>query len=215
MHAQRNERFSFHPAKTLCSGEGGLVTTRSYKLYERLLLFRNNGITKSDKDPLWVYLVHDLTGNYHIHELGAAMGLSQLKNIETHLAKRRELVRYYRKVFKDIEEVKLPDPSYDLLSSHNLFVVEIDFEKLGQSRDEIMKAFRKLHIQTQVHFIPLYHHPYFKKHYSFKKEDFPFTEAYYSKALSLPLFSHMTFEEIDRVKSAFLEIFKTSKISHG
>lgn len=191
--------FSFHPAKSICMGEGGAVTTKSKAYYEKLLLFRNNGIVKTpDHDP-WAYDVMDLTDNHNVTEFQATLGLSQLSKIESFLKQRRTLVRRYKEHLNEVEHLTLLTDQYDAHSAHNLFPIQIDFEALGVSRKELMLELKSLGVLTQVHFIPLYHHPYFKKHYDFNRASFPNMERYYERTLSFPLYSHLKIEEVDFV----------------
>lgn len=191
--------FSFHPAKTLCMGEGGAVMTNDLKLYERLLLFRNNGIVKDPEALPWVYEVHDNTTNANVTDFAAALGSSQLRKLEFFLQKRKQCVEIYRSYLKKTPYITLPTTRYELLAAHNLFVIEVDFESAGWTRAELMEALKEQSIATQVHFIPLYHHPYFKKHFSFDPADFPQMERYYRKALSLPLYAHLRPDQIQKV----------------
>lgn len=191
--------FSFHPAKTICMGEGGAVTTQDHSLYQRLLLYRNNGIVKHEQDLPWMYHVEDLTTNAHVTELSAALGLSQLKRIDSFLEKRRALVQRYREHLQEVQEITFSPKAYDIFSSHNILTLEIDFEAVGQKREFLMKALLENKIATQVHYIPLYRHPYFKRRFSFSLDAFPNQERYYSKALTLPLYSHLSLSQVDEI----------------
>jgi len=204
--------FSFHPAKTICMGEGGLVTTKDEEYYKRLLLFRNNGIIKKKEHAPWYYEVVDLTNNYNVTDLSASLGLSQLKKVDLFLEHRRKLVQRYREHLGELKHLSLFSEEYDANSSHNLLVTQIDFETYGTSRKEIVLKLREKGIGTQVHFIPLYKHPYFKTHFSFSEEAFPSSERYYERALSLPLFSHLTFEEVDQVCTSLSQCLNSKSI---
>ncbi len=204
--------FSFHPAKTICMGEGGLVTTKDEEYYKRLLLFRNNGIIKKKEDDPWYYEIVDLTNNYNVTDISASLGLSQLKKVDLFLEHRRKLVQRYREQLGELKHISLFSEKYDAHSSHNLFVTQIDFEAYGTTRKEVMLKLREEGIGTQVHFIPLYKHPYFKTHFSFKEEAFPCTESYYERALSLPLFSHLSFEEVDRVCASLAQCLNSKSV---
>lgn len=173
--------FSFHPSKTITTGEGGLVTTNDAKLAERLRLFRNNGLVDHHAQAA--------TGNFHMTDIGAALGLSQMVRTNTIIKKRRALVRTYRKLLADMLHVTpLPDTT-DAHSSHHLFVVLIDFEKLKKERASVREALREAGVGTQVHYRPLYDHPLFR---SPEESQFPGSRSYYSKALSLPLYYNLT-----------------------
>lgn len=197
--------FSFHPAKTICTGEGGLVTTNNYSYYEKLKLYRNNGIIKETYSDPWVYEVHDLTTNAHFTEFQAALGLSQLKRIDSFLEKRKAHVQLYRQTLKH-PAISFLDESFDLFSAHNLLPVFFDWEALHISRAEFMMHLKQEGIGTQVHFIPLYHHPYFKQHFSFRTSRYPHMEMFYRKELSLPLFPHLNIAQIQRICSTILNI---------
>lgn len=204
--------FSFHPAKTICTGEGGIVTTKNEAYYKRLLLFRNNGIIKKEGSDPWFYEIVDLTNNYNVTDITASLGLSQLKKVDLFLEHRRKLVQRYRKHLGELEHLSLFPEDYDAQSSHNLFVTQIDFEAYGMTRKEVMLKLSEEGIGSQVHFIPLYKHPYFKTHFSFKEDAFPFTEHYYEKALSLPLFSHLTLQEVDQVCASLNKCLNSKSI---
>ena len=203
--------FSFHPAKTITTGEGGMVTTNSQEFDRLLRLFRNNGI---ERDPLYVeevaypgyYEVLDVTSNYHFTEFQAALGLSQLKRLPEFVEKRRSLVRRYRELLKNVPHLKMLTAEFDEMSAPHLFVVLIDFLKVGMARSELMNALQAKGIGTQVHYIPLYRHPYFKKECGDVKEYFPQTETYYSQALTLPLFYEMEMKDVERVVGTLREM---------
>ncbi len=196
--------FSFHPAKTITTGEGGMVTTNEETLYHRLRLFRNNGIEKEQQylqgEPApWYYEVHDLSGNYNFTEFQAALGLSQMERLDERISKRRDLIKLYRDLLKDIPHIRMFSETYDLHTAYHLCVVQIDFEAYKTNRSEVMQKLREKNIGTQVHYIPLYQHPYFKKMCGEISEYFPETEAYYAQALSLPLYYDLCPEDVERV----------------
>jgi len=124
--------FSFHPAKTITTGEGGMVTTNDPELNRRLRLFRNNGI---ERDPAymqnnagpWFYEVQALTGNYNFTEMQAALGLRQLKQIDQFIKKRQKLLKLYAEKLKDIENVEMLAPKEPMEIAPHLCVVQIDY----------------------------------------------------------------------------------------
>ncbi len=205
--------FSFHPAKTITCGEGGCVTTNNSKYYERLLLYRNNGI-KRNSNPLKGYEVHDLTDNYHLTDFQAALGMSQLYKITPFLQKRRELVSRYRQNLKDEPHITLFTDQYDSISAHNLFVVQIDFDSLSLSKEEFRQKLLDENIGTQVHFIPLYNHPYFIKKFGTINDLFPKMESYYSKALTLPLYFNLSMNQVDQICELLVSIIKKATLNY-
>lgn len=196
--------FSFHPAKTMTTGEGGLVTTQDEELCHRLRLFRNNGIVrdprflKAPPQP-WTYEVCDLTTNTNFVDMQAALGISQLKRLELFIEKRRQLMRTYRELLAPVKEIQLLTSQHDQHTAFHLCVALIDFDARKKSRAEVMTRLKERGIGTQVHYIPLYRHPYFVERWGEIQEFFPHTETYYSRALSLPLFYDMTLGDVERV----------------
>lgn len=193
--------FSFHPVKNITTGEGGMVTTNSEELCHRLRLFRNNGI---ERDPNyleaetitpWYYEVQTLTNNFFMTDFQAALGRSQLRRLNQFLEKKRRLIKLYREKLQGHPAIQMLTDKYDDHSGFHLCVVLIDYEKLRIKREDLMVKLKEKGIGTQVHYIPLYRHPYFRKMYGELVDYFPAMEKYYSQALSLPLFYEM--EESD------------------
>lgn len=197
--------FSFHPVKTITTGEGGMVTTNDPDLYRKLKLFRNSGIVR-DAEHLkegvsapWYYEVQQISGNFHLTEFQAALGLSQLKRLDSFVAKRRALVGYYRSQLAGMEGVGLFNSSYDPQTAYHLMVVQIDFNRFRTSRTEVMEELRRQEIGTQYHYIPLYRQPCYRRLVGCDEELFPAMESYYHSALSIPLFPEMTPNDVERV----------------
>ncbi len=211
--------FSFHPVKNITTGEGGAITTNSKKLYEKLLLYRNHGIEKNKNNILnksiafnskgqvnqWYYEVQEIGFNFRLSDLNCALGLSQLKKIEIFKKKRSDLVLAYHKHLAEINEiVEIVNDFKDKITSWHLFVVRIKFSNLEKSRDFIMKELFKKSIQTQVHYIPIHFHPYYKKKVYEKK--FKGTESYYNKILTLPLHPSMEEKDVKYITNSLKEI---------
>ncbi len=206
--------FSFHPAKILTTGEGGMVTTKDSELYHRLQLFRDNGIERTtpylSEPPIpGYYEVRAITGNFNLTSFQAALGLSQLKRLDTFIAKRRALVKRYRQCLKDVPHVTLFTAEYDARTAFHLFVVQIDFKAYHKTREELMVALKEKGIGSQVHYIPLYRHPVLKKEKS-QELQCPEMEIYYQQALSLPLYFDLTDTDVDRICEELVVLLKTS-----
>jgi UDP-4-amino-4,6-dideoxy-L-N-acetyl-beta-L-altrosamine transaminase len=195
----------------LTTGEGGMVTTRDPELYHRLQLFRNNGIERSapylkEPEAPGYYEVHAITGNFNFTSFQAALGLSQLKKLDGFIAKRRKLVNFYRKHLAQIPHLTLFTDEHDAYSAFHLFVVQIDFEACQTTREKVMQALYEKGIGTQVHYIPLYHHPVFRRDVSQEKLKYPNMELYYQQALSLPLYADLTESDVKRVCKELLAL---------
>lgn len=201
--------FSFHAIKCMTTGEGGMVTTNNEEFYKKLIQFRNNGIvipedTRSDQP--WFYEVREATGNYHMTDFQAALGLSQLSRVDTLITERKEAVEWYWNRLADDERFRLMPGIKDPHTSPHLFVVQIDFEAFGLTRGECMKALKDAGIGTQVHYIPIYRHPVLKNSIGDVSNFFPEMEAYYAQALSLPLFPGIKEKDVERVCAALKKL---------
>ncbi len=196
--------FSFHPAKLITTGEGGLVTTNDAALDHRLRAYRNNGIEKdperlSENPGPWYYEVTNMAGNYNFTDFQAALGLSQLHRINSFIAHRRKVISWYQEYLgSDSPATLLPSLSQPGVSPH-LAVVRIDFEACGITRAEVMRRLKEQGIGSQVHYIPIYSHPFFQKISGNLAEYFPGMETFYSQALSLPLYVTLTEDDVKRV----------------
>lgn len=196
--------FSFHPAKTITTGEGGMVTTNDEELHHRLQIFRNNGIVRDpyflrQNEGPWHYEVVALTSNYNFTEMQAALGLSQLNRIDEFIAKRQDLMRAYKHKLASFEHLSLLTASDDLFVAPHLCVALIDFAAYRTDRSAVMFGLRDRGIGTQLHYIPLYRHPVFADRMGDVSEYFPQMESYYSQALTLPLFYDMTEDDVETV----------------
>jgi UDP-4-amino-4,6-dideoxy-N-acetyl-beta-L-altrosamine transaminase len=203
--------FSFHPVKTITTGEGGAITTNSQKYYEWLLELRSHGITRSpaklSSNPgPWYHEMQTLGFNYRITDIQAALGISQLTKLDFFIARRREIVKKYNAAFKSIRVLTIPYECSEVYSGFHLYVIKFDFEKIAKTRAQVMEHLSKKGIGTQVHYIPVHLQPYYQCHFGYRIGDFPNAENYYSKALSLPLYPTLTEEEQEFVISSIIEI---------
>ena len=184
--------FSFHPVKHVTTGEGGMLTTDSPELYDKLVRLRTHGITK---DPArmqqnpggWYYEMQELGFNYRLSDLQAALGTSQLARAEAGVARRRELARRYDQAFAGTAVRSFPAVSGEGHAYH-LYVVEVD------ERRRVYDELRERQILTQVHYIPVHTMPYYQAT-GFEGGPFPRAEAYAARALSLPMYPGLTDEE--------------------
>jgi UDP-4-amino-4,6-dideoxy-N-acetyl-beta-L-altrosamine transaminase len=199
--------FSFHPVKTITTGEGGAVTTNDPKLYERLKLLRSHGITKDagrlSRNPgPWYYEMQALGFNYRLTDLQAALGLSQLKRLGAFKSRRLEIVRAYNRAFRDLPWLKIPCERDEDRFCYHLYVARLDWTALGRTRAEAMAELRARNVLTQVHYIPVHLQPFYRTTYGTREGQFPAAEAFYEQALSLPLYPAMSDEDVARVVAA-------------
>ena len=196
--------FSFHPVKTITTGEGGAVTTNDLLLYKRLLLLRSHGITK-DPDMLsqnpgpWYYEQQQLGSNFRITDLQCALGLRQLTKLDYFKARRREIVEQYNEALVGLASVQVPYESDGLDSCFHLYVLQVDIDSLGVDRASVMKSLAEKGVGTQVLYIPVHTQPWYRETYGCQEGDCPVAEAYYRKALSLPLYPKMTNDNVAKV----------------
>ncbi len=187
--------FSFHPVKHIATGEGGMVTTDSPELYERLCLYRSHGITR-DPDRLeenhggWYYEMQDLGFNYRLTDMQAALGISQLRRADAGLARRREIADRYDEAFRSLPGVTIPyrDPSVG--HAFHLYVIEVDDKEAdqpGTARKSLYDFLRANGVLAQVHYAPVHLMPYYRQLGS-SPGDLPVAERYYTRCLSLPMF---------------------------
>jgi len=202
--------FSFHPVKIITTGEGGAVCTNNEEFYEKLIIFRQHGIIKDKRDFLnppdgdWYYEMHVLGYNYRLTDIQCALGLSQLKKIERFLKERRKIAKRYMDDFANVKLFDLPIEKEDAKSSWHLFPIKLkDYSK----KAEIFKELREKGIIVQVHYIPVYWHPYYQQ-LGYSKGLCPRAEEFYKRELSIPIFPGLSEEEITYIENTLLEVIK-------
>lgn len=202
--------FSFHPVKTITCGEGGAILTNDAKLYNKLMLFRSHGITRDEK-----LLTHipfngyneqiELGYNYRMTDFQAALGISQLKKIDLFSKRRKEIVNRYNEAFSEIEELTIQKEIKESNTTRHLYIIRINSEKLAANRNEIYKALNAENIGLQVHYIPVYFHPYYKK-LGYEKGLCPNAEALYEEIITIPLYYSLSDEDVDSVIEAVKKV---------
>jgi len=195
--------FSFHPLKHITTGEGGAITTNNIKLYEKLLALRSHGIYKNQdmtvKHGLWYYEMRELGFNYRITDFQCALGISQMKKLDTFIKRRRQIADIYHKAFEGIDCVEIPGASATKRHSYHIYLLKVNFRKIKFSRKKFMEALKNLDVQTQVHYIPIYRQPYYSNRYNLRLQDFRESESYYGRAISIPIYPAMKNIEVAAV----------------
>jgi perosamine synthetase len=185
--------FSFHPVKSITTGEGGVITTNNKEFADRMRMFRSHGITKDAQvmgrknPPAWYQEMQFLGYNYRMTDIQAALGESQLKRLNSFIVARRKLAKRYHTLLKDVSNLVLPleDTVYEQSAWH-LYPIRFS-QSIFHKRDEVFAKLQDAGIGAQVHYIPVYLHPYYKK-LGYKKGLCPNTEAFSASTISIPLF---------------------------
>jgi len=195
--------FSFHPVKAMTTGEGGAVATEDDEFARRLRLFRTHGITKESIDPSptegeWYYEMQALGYNYRITDFQCALGLSQLAKLEEWVAARNAIAEQYRELLGSEERVALPPAApAGWLHGYHLFPVQILAG--AEARLAVFDAMRAAGIGVQVHYIPIYRLPYYRDVLGHPQDECPAAQAYYERALTIPVFPAMNVADVERV----------------
>jgi UDP-4-amino-4,6-dideoxy-N-acetyl-beta-L-altrosamine transaminase len=195
--------FSFHPVKIITTAEGGLATTNSPKLSEKMQLFRSHGVTRDPSlmsklsEGGWYYQQVDLGFNYRMTELQAALGVSQMQRLDKFVTQRHILQKRYDSLLNDLAIIK-PYQDQDNYSALHLYPIQVDLDSIDKSRQQIFDELRQSGIGVNVHYIPIHTQPYYQQ-FGFQEGDFPNSEFYYDRAISIPLFHTMTLEQQDEV----------------
>jgi UDP-4-amino-4,6-dideoxy-N-acetyl-beta-L-altrosamine transaminase len=198
--------FSFHPVKHIACGEGGIITTNSEEIYHKLLLARSHGVTKknmttlSESDGNWYYEMQELGYNYRITDIQCALGLSQLSRARDGVKKRQEVADFYNQALADLP-ILLPKVEEGKNHAYHLYVVRTN------KRKELYEFLRTKDIYTQIHYIPICNHPYYKNSERVTQEEFPNASKYYSECLSLPMYPSIKEEELKEVVNALKEFY--------
>ncbi len=206
--------FSFHPVKTMTTGEGGMLVTDNDEYAARARTLRTHGIVRSpdnfkglgdptfDERGPWYYEMQDLGYNFRITDFQCALGLSQLARLGEFLNRRREIVAAYNAAFQDVEHIHVPrlrNPADRDIASWHLYTVQIDFAAIGKSRTLVMTELREQGLGSQVLYIPVHLQPWYRKTYDYHFGKCSVAENFYLNTLSLPLFPDMTDEDASSV----------------
>lgn len=195
--------FSFHPVKTITSGEGGAITTNDPELYKKLRLASQHGIVRNvdelvDKNPEgpWVYEMQTLGFNYRMTDFQTALLISQLDKLKEFSDRRKKIVERYNKAFEDMPEIIVQKEIPESETTRHLYIVQLNPEKLSCTRREFFDAMAAENVQCQVHYVPVYWFPYYQK-LGYEKGLCPEAERIYKNIVSIPLYPMLTDEDVD------------------
>mgnify|MGYP001177482832 CR=1 FL=1 len=197
--------FSFHPVKIITTCEGGACMTNQKKIYKNLQSLRSHGITRdpiemiNKKPGEWYYEQIQLGFNYRLNDLQAALGISQLKRVDEFVRERNSIANYYNKIFKGHQFVRTPKLINDVYSSYHLYIIRVDSIK----RKNIFDRLRNSGVFVNIHYIPIYKHPYYK---DIESSSLTNSENYYKEAISIPIFPFLKKEMLDQIKKVIDEV---------
>lgn len=204
--------FSFHPVKTITGGEGGAILTNDESLYKKLMLARTHGIARDEElmedlphEGPWYYEQVSLGYNYRLTDFQAALINSQLKKLDRFKLRRQEIVDRYNKAFEDIPEIIIQQEIPESDTCRHLYVIRLDLDKLKSTRREFFDAMSAEGVQPQIHYIPTYWFPYYRR-LGYKKGLCPNAEKIYEGIMSIPLYPKMTDDEVEQVIEAVKKV---------
>ncbi|MBN3039636.1 MAG: UDP-4-amino-4,6-dideoxy-N-acetyl-beta-L-altrosamine transaminase [Candidatus Omnitrophica bacterium] len=210
--------FSFHPVKSITTGEGGAVLTNNKDYYKKLVAFRQHGVIKDSEDFTtledhgWCYEMHYLGYNYRLTDIQCTLGISQLKKLDSFISKRRRIAEIYNREFADNQYFDLPQEKKYAFSSRHLYPLRLK-DGYFKYRKQIFDQLRKGGLGVQIHYIPVYWQPYYLKN-GYKRGICPRAEDFYQRELSIPLYPSMdkltVKKVIDKLKSVFNKIEKVT-----
>lgn len=203
---------SFHPLKSITTGEGGAVLTDDEGYYKKLLLFRSHGITKNkgdfinDNEGIWYHEQQDLGCNYRMTDIQAALGESQLEKLPSFIKARTKIAEYYSKELAGIKDLLLPKFFSDRKSSFHLYPIRLT-GSLQEKRREIFEALQSAGIGVQVHYIPAYLHPYYQK-LGYREGLCPLAEDFYRSEISIPIYPALKKSDQKKIVGTLRNIIK-------
>jgi UDP-4-amino-4,6-dideoxy-N-acetyl-beta-L-altrosamine transaminase len=211
--------FSFHPVKSITTGEGGVVTTNNPDLYAKLLKLRSHGIQKNELEPsnellgktnriknLWYYEMDSIGYNYRLTEIQAALGVSQMKKVDKFIKKRRKIALRYDKLISQIDSINSIKKDSRNISANHLFPISIDFASTSRSKNDVMLELRQNGVMTQVHYMPIPLHPFYQK-LGYNMEQLPNTFNFYFQTLSIPIYPGLSFRKQKKIVKIFKKLF--------
>lgn len=201
--------FSFHPVKHITTGEGGMITTNSKTLYKKLLLLRTHGVIKDPKELInkkegpWFYEMQELGFNYRLTDFQCALGISQLSKVTKFIKKRMEIAKVYDKAFSKIKGIDVIKPQEGKINAYHLYIIKT---KDSKTRLNLFNLLRERGVLCQVHYIPVYWHPYYQR-LGYKKGICPKAEEFYNRIISIPMYYGLERGEQNKVINTIEDFF--------
>ncbi|MDO5848692.1 MAG: UDP-4-amino-4,6-dideoxy-N-acetyl-beta-L-altrosamine transaminase [Methanobrevibacter sp.] len=200
--------FSFHPVKHITTGEGGIIVTNDEEYYNRLQLFRSHGITKenlvNESDGDWYYEMQHLGYNYRITDIQCALGISQLKKLDSFVNSRREIAKKYDGMFEDNPYFDVIEETPNAESAYHLYPILLK-DKYLKNKREIFSRLREEGIGVQIHYIPVYRQPYYRE-LGYPQDSCPVDEEFYLRELSIPMYPTLTDDDLEFVQEKLYKV---------
>jgi dTDP-4-amino-4,6-dideoxygalactose transaminase len=208
--------FSFYATKTLCTGEGGMITTDNEEWANRMRIMRLHGMNRDawkryTTEGNWYYEVIAAGFKYNTTDIASGIGLAQLAKLEIMYNKRKQIAQAYTKAFKAFPEIITPAIKSDRETSWHLYTIKLDLARLKIDRNAFISQLANWGISASVHFIPLYRHPFYHKMLGYSKSEFPGSEWAYERIVSLPIFPGMKKQEYQYVIKIISNIIKDNR----
>ncbi len=204
--------FSFHPAKHITTGEGGMITTADADYAQRMRDFRNHGITSTSQQRelqgSWFHEIENLGYNYRLTDLQCALGTSQLRKLRDWVSRRQEIARRYDAALAEIASIEPLSVQDDVQHAYHLYMVQLDLSELNASRAQVFDALRAEGIGVNVHYIPVHLHPYYRKQFGTQPGLCPVAEAAYQRLVTLPIFPRMSNRDVGDVITAVAKVIE-------
>jgi len=206
--------FSFYPNKNITTGEGGMVTTGREELANKIRMLSNHGLSRTSWQryspgggPL--YEVIEPGYKFNMFDIQAALGIHQLKKIETFWERRRDIVRRYNEAFSGLPQVTVPPDVPDGKNAYHIYVLLLNSERITITRDELLEKLTAEGIGTSVHFLSLHLHKYYREYFGYGSGDYPVAADVSRRTFSLPLYPRLSDEEVDRVIETVIRVCST------
>jgi dTDP-4-amino-4,6-dideoxygalactose transaminase len=199
--------FSFYATKTITTGEGGMATTDNPDWADKMRMLSLHGIShdawnRYGAEGSWHYEILSLGYKYNLTDIAASIGLQQIKKCHALAAARRRIAAAYNAGFGDLAEIRTPVCRPGLQHAWHLYVIQLELERLTLDRREFIDALREKNIGTSVHFTPLHLHPFYRRNFGYRPEDFANASKAYERIISLPIYPRMTAADVDDVIDA-------------
>ena len=196
---------SFQTLKNITTGEGGAVITNNFDIYKKINTLRTHGLIKNSKArKFWDSEMAEIGFNYRLTDFQSALGISQLRKINTFIKKRRKIAAVYDDFFSSFDHITTPQAKKNFFHAYHLYPLQIDFKRIKIKKIELLNYFLKNKFRLQVHYKPIHLYKFYQKKYSYKFGDFPVAEKFYENEISLPV--HVNLNKNEQLY--FLYLFK-------